>query len=64
LKRYNLQPADLTIELTESVLLTNIDAADSPADKMTNQGIKDSTYNKGISLAYQNYWIIIYLSFY
>ena len=55
LKRYNLQPADLTIELTESVLLTNIDAADSPANQMTKQGIKLSIDDFGTgysSLAY------------
>lgn len=55
LKRYNLQPADLTIELTESVLLTYIDAAESPANQMTKQGIKLSIDDFGTgysSLAY------------
>jgi diguanylate cyclase (GGDEF)-like protein len=55
LKQYNLQPADLTIELTESVLLTNIDTPDSPANHMTKQGIQLSIDDFGTgysSLAY------------
>jgi diguanylate cyclase (GGDEF)-like protein len=55
LKQYNLKPSDLTIELTESVLLTNIDSPDSPANRMTKQGIKLSIDDFGTgysSLAY------------
>ncbi len=55
LKQYNLQPTDLTIELTESVLLTNIDAVDSPANQMTKGGIHLSIDDFGTgysSLAY------------
>jgi diguanylate cyclase (GGDEF)-like protein len=55
LKQFNLQPSDLTIELTESVLLTNIDSPDSPANQMTKQGIKLSIDDFGTgysSLAY------------
>jgi EAL domain-containing protein (putative c-di-GMP-specific phosphodiesterase class I) len=55
LKRNNLQPAGLTIELTESVLSTNINIADSPANQRTKQGIKLSIDNFGTgysSLAY------------
>lgn len=55
LERYNLQPSDLTVELTESVLLTNINTKDSPANQMTRQGIKLSIDDFGTgysSLAY------------
>ena len=55
LKQYNLQPTDLTIELTEIVLLTNIDAVDSPANQMTKGGIRLSMDDFGTgysSLAY------------
>ena len=55
LKQNNLQPSDLTIELTESVLLTNIDSEDSPANQMTKGGIRLSIDDFGTgysSLAY------------
>jgi diguanylate cyclase (GGDEF)-like protein len=55
LKEYNLQPSDLTIELTESVLLTNIDASDSAVNQLTKQGIQLSIDDFGTgysSLAY------------
>jgi len=55
LKEYNLQPCDLTIELTESVLLTNIDTPDSPVNQLTKQGIQLSIDDFGTgysSLAY------------
>jgi diguanylate cyclase (GGDEF)-like protein len=55
LKQYNLQPGDLTIELTESVLLTNIDSSDSPVNQLTKQGIQLSIDDFGTgysSLAY------------
>lgn len=55
LKQYNLQPADLTIELTESVLLTNIDTENSPVNQMVGQGIRLSIDDFGTgysSLAY------------
>jgi EAL domain-containing protein (putative c-di-GMP-specific phosphodiesterase class I) len=34
LNQYNLEPSDLTIELTESVLLTNINSPNSPTNHM------------------------------
>jgi diguanylate cyclase (GGDEF)-like protein len=55
LNQYNLEPSDLTIELTESVLLTNIDSPDSPANQMMKQGIQLSIDDFGTgysSLAY------------
>jgi predicted signal transduction protein with EAL and GGDEF domain len=39
-KLYSIQPSDLTIELTQSVLMTNIDAANFPTNQMTKQVIK------------------------
>jgi diguanylate cyclase (GGDEF)-like protein len=55
LKKYNLKPPDLTIELTESVLLSDINEADSPANQMTKKGIQLSIDDFGTgysSLAY------------
>jgi diguanylate cyclase (GGDEF)-like protein len=55
LEQNNLKPADLTIELTESVLLTNINSRDSAATHLTKQGIQLSIDDFGTgysSLAY------------
>lgn len=55
LAMYGLQSADLTIELTESVLLTDIDKDQSPIQQLTSSGIKLSIDDFGTgfsSLAY------------
>lgn len=55
LEKYELPPSDLIIELTESVLLTDIDTENSPINYMTRNGIKLSIDDFGTgysSLAY------------
>ncbi|WP_199271693.1 bifunctional diguanylate cyclase/phosphodiesterase [Paraglaciecola sp. L3A3] len=55
LEKYNLQPEDLTIELTESVLLTNIDSTHSTMNQLIESGITLSIDDFGTgysSLAY------------